>query len=347
MMRSVIASTFVLGLAACGGGMNPGDDVPGDDVPGDDAPPGDVYTASWGPVTIQPGIEDTRCVTVNLGNTGPIKVHEIHNTLSTLSHHFIVYRDDAATAESLSPTPCDPFVDTLNPEGTSSPVMITQKHDETLTLPDRVAYTFHENQFVRLEMHFINAGDAPAEATATAEFRAVPESEIDHEAEFLFIGSPDIDYTLQPSESATLQAFFPLPASLSGVNFFAITGHTHALGTDMDVSSAPSAGGARTEVYNPTPFSWSEPETRRHEPPFQVADGGGFDFTCTWTNNGSSATSFGFGESANDEMCFFWAYYYPSRGAKVCIHTDQLGGHDICCPDPAFEFECGLIANQF
>ena len=25
-----------------------------------------------------------------------------------------------------------------------------------------------------------------------------------------------------------------------------------------------------------------------------------------------------FGESANDEMCFFWAYYYPSHGTHVC-----------------------------
>jgi hypothetical protein len=345
MIRSALLCIFALGLAACGGAST-ADDVPGDDVPGDDAPGDDTYTAVWGPVTVPPGEERTQCVTLDLGNTAPIKVHTLHNTLSTLSHHFIVYRDDAATAESPTPTDCQPFLDTLNPSGTSSPVMITQRHEETLTLPDRVAYTFHEHQFVRLEMHYINAGDAPAEATATAEFIAVPQSEIDHEAEFLFIGSPDIDYTLQPGESATLQAYFPLPASLSGINYFAITGHTHQLGTDMDVSTAPTAGGSRTEVYNPTPFSWSEPETRRHEPPFQIPDGGGFDFACTWTNGGSAATTFGFGESANDEMCFFWAYYYPSRGAKVCIHTEQFGGYDICCPDPDSQAICNLIGGS-
>ena len=41
----------------------------------------------------------------------------------------------------------------------------------------------------------------------------------------------------------------------------------------------------------------------------------------------------GFGEGANDEMCFFWAYYYPSHGARVCVHTTQTGSPiDICCP---------------
>ena len=30
-----------------------------------------------------------------------------------------------------------------------------------------------------------------------------------------------------------------------------------------------------------------------------------------------------FGESANNEMCFFWAYYYPSQGAKIAMNTRQ------------------------
>jgi hypothetical protein len=339
----VFASTILISLAACGSSANQGDDAP------PDGPPisGDRYTLTFGPVAVAPGVEDTRCVTLRLGNPTPLKIHSIHNSLGLSSHHFIVYRNnDPAAVESATPTPCDPFVGTLNPGGMVSPMMITQRDDEVLTLPDGVAYSFEANQMIRLEMHFINTGETEAQITATAEFFAVPESEIQNEADFLFIGSPDINYTLQPTESATLQAYFPLPASLNGSNFFAITGHTHKLGTDMDVSMAPSQGGPRTEIYNPTPFSWSEPETTRHDPALQIADGGGFDFECTWTNNGTTAESFGFGESANDEMCFFWAYYYPSRGAKVCIHTEQGGGFDICCPDPANEAICNSSGSQ-
>ena len=216
--------------------------------------------------------------------------------------------------------------------------MVTQRDEETLTLPERVAYTFGANQFIRLEMHFINAGDEAAEATATAEFYAVPDTDIDHEAEFLFIGSPDIDFTLQPGGTESLTAYFPLPSSLDAINFFAITGHTHKLGSDMDVSTAPSETGPRTEIYNPTPYSWDEPESKRYD--FTVPDGGGFEFTCGWTNTGTSPVSVQFGESANQEMCFFWSYYYPSRGAKVCVHTEQFGGVDLCCPD------AGSICNN-
>ena len=338
-MRTLAALLLVfVSLTACGGGG--GDDGSGPP----DAPmlTGDRYAVTWGPITVQPQQEDTRCVTLRIGNTVPIKVHQIRNTLSTLSHHFIVYRDNAATQESTTPTPCQPFAGTLNPQAGSSPIIVTQMAEEIMTLPDRVGYSFKADQFVRLEMHFINAGDAPAEAQATAELYAVPDSDIDHEAEFLFIGSPDIDYSLAPGESATLEAYFAKPASLNGINYFAITGHTHQLGTDMDVSIAPSRTGERTEIYNPTPYSWDEPQVMRRD--FTVPDGGGFDFHCTWTNNTGAARSIQFGESANDEMCFFWSYYYPSQGAKVCIHTEQFGSLDICCPDAGPQI-CDFLNN--
>jgi hypothetical protein len=321
-------------LAACGSGGGSGVDGP---PGGSDGPPltGDHFTATWGPVSIPGGgTESTACVTIKLNNPTPVKIHQIHNTLSTVTHHFIVYRDNSADpVENTTPTPCQPFAGTLDLNGGRSPMMITQRSDEVLTLPDGVAYSFGANQFIRLEMHYINASDMAADALGTAEFYVIPDDQVTDEADFLFIGSPDIDFTLQPGQSSTLNAFFPTPSTLTGANYFALTGHTHALGTDMNISTAQSQGGALTEVYNPEPFSWSEPETVTHNPPFTIPAGGGFDFTCEWTNGGTAPASRQFGESANDEMCFFWAYYYPSQGAKVCIHTDQFGGFNGCCPD--------------
>ena len=72
---------------------------------------------------------------------------------------------------------------------------------------------------------------------------------------------------------------------------------------------------------------------------------GGFEFECTYMN--TSNQQIGFGESANDEMCFFWAYYYPSQGSKVCVHTDQYGGANglnVCCPGDSL---CSLVEMQF
>ncbi|MEJ7603718.1 MAG: hypothetical protein WKG01_37870, partial [Kofleriaceae bacterium] len=321
----MLTASFGL-LVACGGGDDGDDDTPPDYT---------KYSLNWGPVTVAPAQEDTQCVDLRLSNTEAIKVHQMHNILGPGSHHLIVYKnDDPAAVERTTPYHCEPFRGALNLSGMVAPVMITQKPDDELTLPDGVAYTFAANQMIRLEKHFINTTDDPIQAMATSEFYAVAPSEIRDEANILFIGSPDID--LAPGETETLDQFFtPSRAQLdlTGAKFFAITGHTHQYGRDMQVQIAASAGAAKTSVYAPVPFQWAEPETRTHAPEFKMPEGAssGFGFQCKYTN--TSGDNVGFGESANAEMCFFWAYYYPSKGSHVCFHSNNFGNLDICCPD--------------
>ncbi len=152
------------------------------------------------------------------------------------------------------------------------------------------------------------------------------------EAGFLFIGNPDIK--LMPRSTHVLgPSFFEIPHELSGVKFFAMTGHEHQLGTNVQVATATAYDDPGKMVYDIPGWLWSEPKTEVFETPFTVPDSGGFQFTCSWNNTSDDQVSFG--ESANAEMCFFWAYYYPSQGARVCFHTSRLGGAsggDICCP---------------
>jgi hypothetical protein len=359
MRRPVLVGSLCL-LFACGGekgsggggsGTDGGNGSGSDASTTPDGPPlvGDKYTLDWGPVTVQPGEEGTKCLWLRLSNTTPIKVHQLHNVLSSASHHLIVYRDDQDTTEQTTPVDCEPFTGALNASGMIAPMMITQKADDTLTLPTGVAYTLAANQMIKIEMHYVNASDDPIDASAKVELYAADPSTITDEANILFVGSPDIGSCtnctrLPPGGTATLHQFFTVPSSLdlSTSHIFAITGHTHHYGLDMQVRVAPSKTGAQTSVYKPMPFSWSEPETTRHDPGFSIPQGGGLDFECTWTNTGTTAVSFG--ESANDEMCFFWAYYYPSQGSKVCFHTQQYGGAnglDICCPGNAL---CNLVS---
>ena len=289
------------------------------------------FTVEFGPVTVEPGSEDTKCVTKLLGNDEPIIVGRIRNEIPIGSHHLIVYRVND-TEERTEPDPCQPFTDALDPEQ-GSPLMVTQKHDETLVLPQGVGFSLGAGQMVRLEVHYLNTAGAPIEVTSKSTFTTMAPGEFEHEADFLFIGSPDID--IPPLSEATLgPVYFDPPAKLDGVSYFGITGHTHQYGTSVDVSIAETESGPDTPVYDVEEWQWSEPETVYHDPPFQVPVGGGFRFSCAWNN--TSEQTVGFGESANEEMCFFWTYYYPSQGAYVCFHTDQyMGGYDLCCPGDA------------
>jgi hypothetical protein len=339
-MRRLVLALPLAVLAACGSSHSSGN-------PNADAPPltGDKYTLTWGPVDVPPGQESTQCIWVHLPNTAEIKVHQLHNILSPASHHLIVYKDDMDTTEQTTPTPCQPFTGALNTTGMIEPIVITQKKDDEITLPDGVAYTLAAGQMVKLEMHYINASDADEMASAEVDFFAADPATIHDEASILFTGSPDID--LLPGQMATLHEFFTVPSyiDLSQSHIFAITGHEHQLGTGVQVNVAPSKTGTMTSVYNPMPFLWSEPETTTHDPAFSVPTGGGFDFTCTWNNTTTQEVKFG--ESATNEMCFFWAYYYPSQGSKVCMHTNQYGGAnglDLCCPGDSL---CSIISQHF
>ncbi len=354
-------------LAACGGGTSPdGTDATGSgsgsgsasdaaiSTAGDAAPlTGTKYSLHWGPVTVQPGAENTQCIWMKLSNNDAVKIHQIHNTLSAASHHLIVYRDDMDVDEQTTPMDCQPFTGALNSTGKVEPIVITQKRDDEITLPTGVAYTFAPAQMVKIEMHFINTTDAAVEATADVDVYAADPTTITDEAAVLFNGTPDIKIkagAVAGDPSTVVHEFLTIPSSLdlSHSHIFAITGHTHKHGIDVKVSTAATRGGALTSVYNPSPFEWAEPLTAQQSPDFSVPLGGGFDFECDYDNTGGAAV--GFGESATDEMCFFWAYYYPaiipangSSGSHVCVHSNQFGGAngiDLCCPD------AGSICNM-
>jgi hypothetical protein len=306
-------------------------------------PPGaQTYTVKFDPVTVQPGTERTQCVVKKLGNDEQIRVHQIHNVLPTGSHHLIVYRT-SDTVEQPTPFDCEPFTDTLKPEK-GSPLMVTQKHDELLTLPDGVGFTLQPGVMVRLEMHYINASGGPLDVSATSTFVTMPDADFKDEADFLFIG--DAPFTIPANSSYTLgPSYLPLStanAALADVNFFGITGHTHQYGKNVRVSTATSESDPGTPVYDVPNWQWSEPATVYHDPPFKLPTGGGFRFTCEWNNTSPNAVDFG--ESANSEMCFFWAYYYPSKGAFVCVHSTQFGAN-LCCPGGGQL--CDYLTSQF
>jgi hypothetical protein len=296
---------------------------------------GESFSVTFDPVTVPGGEEDTKCVVKKLSNPNAIHVGQIHNELGPGSHHLIVYRTND-TEEITEPFDCQPFADLLDP-AKGTPLMITQKADDLLVLPPGVAFAVDQEQFVRLEMHYLNATSDPIDISATSTFYVMDEAAFENEADFLFFGDVDVD--LPPNASTTLgPTFLEVPANLSGSKFFGLTGHTHQYGTNVTVAASDSEASAQTMIYDVADWVWEEPETVYLEPALELPTGGGFHLTCNWNN--TSPENVGFGESANAEMCFFWTYYYPSQGAFVCAHTGQFGGIDLCCPGSEL---CGVI----
>lgn len=322
------------GGTANGGSGNGGSMSGGSGGVGGNPFQGETFQIGIGPISVASGDENTQCIVTRLGNPNPIHVGAIHNVISSSSHHMIVYRT-ADTEERLTPFDCTPFVETLNPDK-GAPLMVTQKKDDELRLPDGVAFTLEANQMIRIELHYINTTPNTLDVEATSAFHTMDDAQFENEADFLFIGSPDINVPAHGTQKLG-PMFFKMPSQFADSNFFAITGHTHQYGVNMTVDSVASASDPGTPVYDVPNWAWDEPETVKHDPPFQVPQGGGFNFSCEWDNTSNS--NVGFGESANQEMCFFWSYYYPSKGAKVCFVSEQYNVTE-CCPGGAL---CSLI----
>jgi hypothetical protein len=286
--------------------------------------------------TMPPGDETTKCVVVKLDNPEAVWVTAIHTSLAAGSHHMIVYKTGDAD-EQPDPFGCTPFAETLT--GQAFPLIITQIPDESLVMPPGVAVKFEPNQTIRIEAHFLNYYPDEITAQGQVTFDTIAEEDVWREANMLFYG--DIDFQIPAnSEYQTDWAFLPVG---DGVEVFAVTGHTHQQGTNVEVYHATSVDDDSTPIYPmDTPFQWDESPVVQYDPPLGFDGENGFRFRCSWNN--TTDKTLDFGESASKEMCFLWAYYYPSDGYQVCAKLGSLGSsfglENICCPG---SFICDLI----
>lgn len=274
------------------------------------------------------GKETTKCVVKRLDNADALWVSQIRTVMSAGSHHLIIYKSDE-TQEKTTPFNCDPFVQTL--KGSTFPLMITQIREETLTFPNGVAFKFEPHQMIRLEAHYLNYfPDTTITAHADVHFDGIAAADVVAEANLLFYGNPDL--AIPEGEYQTPWRWISV---LPNTHLFAITGHTHAFGTNVEIATSSGVDDPGTSIYpGDVPFTWSEPPVEQFDPAMVFDGSQGFRYRCSWDN--TSGGELDFGESATKEMCFLWAYYYPSQGYRLCVSPGSIGngvaGDEVCCP---------------
>ena len=310
--------TLLAGDAGSLGGWSPGSAtdagnlVDGDSVMGTDADQPAVQgplavqtiTATVGPIAVDPGNETVVCIDMQLPNTDSAYVPRITVQLDPGSHHLVVYRS-MATAENLTPTACTTFQGILT--GTGVPMMISEKPSDDLTFPKGVALKFAPHQMIELEAHYINAGTSTLQGRGTVHFETIPTTTPNIiESDFAFYGTTNI--VLNPG----VQTIGPLfVAGLAGTHGFALTTHTHRLGIDFKVWYSDGAADTNHPPIADT-TDWANPPLYRLNPELDFDGQNGLAYQCTWDNTTGQVVTFG--ESALQEMCVLWMYYYPSQG---------------------------------
>lgn len=311
MVRNLLATYSFLPLLAFAVGCSSNDDAADtgkEPVQGDEKF-GEPFKVTMTVPDVQPGDEGTKCVRLNLGNDAPAKIGKVHNVLSKASHHLVVSSVENPDIMAEPLFECRPFRAVLD----GAPFTVTQKHDDLIEMPEGVGFPIRTDQLMHLEMHYINTGDEVADVVAETELFPIKEQDDVQEASFLIIGTLGIEIPPK-SVHTNPEQFVALPEAFQDVSFYAATGHTHRFGksaTLLQVDS-PEATDARP-VYNPESYSWEEAVLQYHTPPFKIPAGGGFKFTCSWENTTNEVITYG--ESALQEMCFFWTYFYPRKDA--------------------------------
>jgi len=300
--RLVSLPSLVAGLtlaAACGSS------TPATDASPDAA--GQTLRLEMPSISLAPSEETTRCVTLSLGNATPKLLRRVHSVIATGSHHLIAYRVPATTPLDATPTPCEPFADVT---AGASPVIIAESADAELVYPDGVALPVDANQRIKLEEHFINPGDAAILSSGTVDFSLAEPDAALVAANLLFWGPQD--FAIAPHARGAADLFHLVEP---GVHIFALTTHEHHFGTLATIEQAPAATGAATELYRNT--DWAHPPLKAFEPALSFDGSQGLRLHCEWFNTSGAVVPAGLSAVTN-EMCFFWAYYYPSTGFQQC-----------------------------
>jgi hypothetical protein len=278
---------------------------------------------SIGPILLHAGEENTYCSTVRLPNKLDSNVIEIHSELAPGSHHLVLYRS-SETTESLTPTPCKSF------EGITTgivPIFIAETLATTLALPKDVAYHFVPGEMVRIEAHYINATQNDIMGQGKVTLTPGTGGATYQQADIMFCGS--IKQLRAHGVPANTQNYTLDPGFYGGGNdidltklkIFAFTSHEHRLGSNVTIAKSTSASDPGTQLYENK--SWDQPPLQafddNHLLTFQPGEG--LRWQCSYDSLDASppptmTTPFGLSAVSN-EMCFIWAYYYPSAGRFI------------------------------
>ena len=259
-----------------------------------------------GPIPLQPGQERTVCSTFRLPTTEAIDVVRIDGSLAPGSHHLLFYRSKAGS-ERKDIYNCQP----LDTSGGDVPVFIAETEMmNAMPLPTGAAYLFEPGEMVRLEAHYLNASAKPIDGLGTIRITVGAPGNYQR-ADIMFCGSvlQLAQKGVPPGASSLSPGFWKPPA---GIKVFGLTTHQHQRGSlmtvDKSTSTAPGQNLIMGKPYDNPPFLvWDDANLLTFGPDE------GFRWQCHYQNN--TNRTFRFGQSAeNDEMCFFWAYYYPSVG---------------------------------
>jgi hypothetical protein len=295
MKRNALAACFVALVGACasdaGSGLNP------------PAPTGGQQLATDS-YHLDPGQEVYMCYQFYSPSTA-VGITHVDSISQVGIHHLALFQVVPGNEEPDAAHECNTTI-----KLSWQPVFVSGTGSKTLEVPDGVGLQIAPHTQYVLQLHLQNATDAPIDVRAGVNLTYNHTPDALQPAGIFALGKMQIsipantpDYSLQESCMAGRAR-----------NVFAVFPHMHKLGTSMEVSIT-HAGGSPSSFYSVSPWVFGNQPV---EPLVQtLAADDKLEATCHWNNPGSSPVVYG--ESSDNEMCFFVMFYYPFDHLDGCI----------------------------
>lgn len=242
---------------------------------------------------VEPGQERYECYRQNVDRD--VFVTQIATTSAPGVHHQILGVADRSKPEGSAP--CE----TLGLSVAESWLFVGADAPRTLDMPPDVAYRVPAGSQLVLQLHLFNPGDAPLASNLTIDLTGIAEAEVVHRAQLIAAGSLQID--LPPAQAATVRGSCTLPRDVA---LFGVLPHMHYTGTQFQAQLV--VGETTTMLYDDAFHGEAQAFTRFE--PLAMPAGSKLTVQCSYFNNTPERITYG--ESAREEMCFGFTYFYPA-----------------------------------
>ena len=263
-------------------------------------PPGGQQLTTQ-PYTVNPGEEKYFCYTFHSPKDLQKAIVEVEPVYGSIIHHTALFQ--TITAEPEGFFECPVLVKT-----NWQPIWAGGRNTNGLKLPQGVGFVIDANTQYLLQLHLLNAGSKPVtERTAINLTYADPTGITP--AGIFAIGSFSLDI---PAGANNFQQTKGCQADRE-MHVFAAFPHMHKLGKKLEFMKGPSQQNLAMQ-YMKDPWVFGDQPMDPVD--ITIMPGEYLQNTCTWDNPTNADVKFG--ESSNDEMCFFVLFYYPFTSLGGC-----------------------------
>jgi hypothetical protein len=297
-----ILAALTLGLAACGGGGDGGGGGGGGSTVPDPVEPGltALIERSW---TLDPLVEDFRCRRIRIEEDTYVSAFQARAPAGT--HR--MYLSISSTGTPLGDYDCNMAV--INGE---QMVFGGGAGSDDIEFPAGVAVKLPAGKYLNLIVHAHNSSTtSPLTGTSGVFVKTVPASEVQHEADMIFLGTFDLH--IPPTNQSWIEpGSCVVPDRWTIVNLWPVMNRygkhqkvtvrrgDNSIETLLDADHSPSA-----QRNYPLPSTVFEPNDELR-------------VECTYVNDTNITYPPGFeiqyAESVIGEMCFTGLYKYPTGG---------------------------------